>query len=44
MRQTLKVQIAEDKYYPIEISDSSFDKLKQEIASYTANKKKLIIL
>ncbi len=44
MRQTLKVQIAEDKYYPIEISDSSFDKLKQEIASYTANKKKLIII
>ena len=44
MRQTLKVQIADGKDYSIEISDSSFDKLKQDIASYTVNKKKLIVI
>ena len=40
MKQTLKVQISENKEYLIEISDSSFAKLNQEIYEFTRFQKK----
>lgn len=43
MRQTLKVKIAEGKEYDIEISDSSFAKLNQEIYEATRGQKRLVV-
>ena len=44
MKQTLRVQISNEKEYPIEISDSAISKLNQDIEEYTNGKKKLIII
>ena len=44
MRQTLKVQISENKEYNIYISDDSFSKLSRELEEYTHNKKRLIVI
>ena len=44
MKQTLKVQISDTKEYVIEISDSSFDSLNADIAEFTKNQKRLIII
>ncbi len=44
MRQTLKVKIDENKEYLIEISDSSFEKLNQEIYELTDSKKRLVVM
>ena len=44
MRQTLKVQTSSDKEYLIDITDSSFTRLSQEISAYTRNQKRLIIM
>ena len=45
MRQTLKVQISEkEREYNIEISDCSFEKLKQQIDEATKNQKRLFVI
>ena len=44
MKQTLRVQISNEKEYPIEISDSAINELNKNIAEYTNGKKKLIII
>lgn len=44
MRQTLKVQISDKKSYDIEISDSSFDKLNQQISEMTKGQKRLVVI
>ena len=43
MRQTLKVKIADNREYTIEITDSSFGKLNQEIYEFTRGQKRLVI-
>ena len=43
MRQTLKVKISDDKEYTIEISDSSFGKLNQEIYELTRGQRRLAV-
>ncbi len=44
MRQTLKVQISENKEYLIEISDSGFIKLNQDIYEFTKGQKRLVVM
>ena len=44
MRQILKVQISDNKEYPIEISDDSFAKLNQELYEATATTIRLALL
>ena len=44
MRQILKVQINDNKEYLIDISDSGFAKLNQEIFEYTRNQKRLVVI
>ena len=44
MQQILKVQISENKEYLIEISDSSFAKLNQDIYEFTRGQKRLVIM
>ena len=44
MRQILKVQTDDNKEYLIDISDSGFEKLNQEIYELTKNKKRLVIM
>lgn len=44
MKQTLKVQISDNKEYLIEISDSSFAKLNQEIYELTRSQKRLVVM
>ena len=44
MRQTLKVQISDEKEYYIDITDSSFARLNQEISAYTRNQKRLVVM
>ena len=44
MRQTLKVKIGEEKEYLIEISDSTFAKLNQEIYEMTRGKNRLVVM
>lgn len=44
MRQTLKVKIDENKEYLIDISDSSFEKLNQEIYELTNTRKRLVVM
>ena len=44
MKQTLKVQISDNKEYLIDISDSGFEKLNQEIYELTKGKKRLVII
>lgn len=43
MKQILKVHISENKEYDIEISDSSFGKLNQEIYAITRGQKRLVV-
>ena len=44
MRQILKVQINDNKEYPIEISDNSFAKLNQELYEATRGQKRLVVM
>lgn len=44
MRQELTVNIDNNREYSIEITDSSLEKLHQDILKYTANQKRLIII
>lgn len=44
MRQTIKVQIGDNKEYIIDISDCCFEKLNQEIYELTKNQKRLVIM
>ena len=44
MRQVLKVQISDNKEYLIDISDSNFAKLNQEIFEYTRGQKRLVVM
>ena len=44
MRQVLKVQINENNEYLIDISDSAFAKLNQEIYEYTKGQKRLVVM
>lgn len=44
MRQILKVQIKDNKEYLIDISDSSFAKLNQEVFEYTKGQKRLVVM
>ena len=44
MRQILKVQINDNKEYPIEISDNSFAKLNQDLYEATHGQKRLVIM
>ena len=44
MHQILKVQISEDNEYLIDISDSSFAKLNQEIFEFTRGQKRLVVI
>ncbi len=44
MRQVLKVQISENKEYLIDISDSAFVRLNQEIFEYTKGQKRLVVM
>ena len=44
MRQTLEVQISEDKKYQIEISDYSFAKLNQEVYEITRGQKRVVVM
>lgn len=44
MRQTLKVKVSENREYPIEISDSSFEKLNQEIYEATKGQRRLVVI
>ena len=44
MRQILKVQISDNKEYPIEISDNSFAKLNQELYEATRGQKRLVVM
>lgn len=44
MRQTLKVQISDNKEYLIDISDSGFEKLNQEVYELTKNQKRLVVM
>ena len=44
MRQILKVQISDNKEYLIDISDSSFARLNQEIFEYTRGQKRLVVM
>ena len=44
MRQTLNVKIAENKEYLIEISDSSFARLNQDIYEITKGQKRLVVM
>ena len=44
MRQILKVQISDNKEYPIEISDDSFAKLNQELYEATRGQKRLVVM
>lgn len=44
MRQTLRVQIPNEKDYDIEISDAPIEKVRQKIDSLTQNKKRLIVI
>ncbi len=44
MKQTLEVKIGENNQYTIDITDSSFSKLKQEINELTLDKKRLVII
>lgn len=44
MKQTLKVQISENNQYTIDITDSSFSKLNQEINELTSGKKRLVVI
>lgn len=44
MRQTLKVQISDNKEYLIDISDCSFEKLNQEIYELTKHQKRLVVI
>ena len=44
MQQTLNVKTDNNKEYLINISDSSFEKLNQEIYELTKNKKRLVIM
>lgn len=43
MRQTLKVKISDKKEYIIEISDSGFAKLNQEVYELTRGQKRLVV-
>lgn len=43
MRQTLKVKISSEKEYTIEISDSGFGKLNQEIYELTRGQRRLVV-
>ena len=44
MRQTLKVQIADNKEYLIEISDDSLEKTIKDINEFTSGQKRLIVI
>ncbi len=44
MRQTIKVQIGDNKEYIIDISDCCFEKLNQEIYELTKNQKRLVVM
>ena len=44
MRQVLKVQISDNKEYLIDISDSAFAKLNQELFEYTKGQKRLVVM
>ena len=44
MRQTLKVKVSENREYPIEISDSSFEKLNQEIHEAAKGQRRLVVI
>ena len=44
MKQTLKVQISENKNYLIDISDSSFASFNQEIYEFTRGQKRLVVM
>ena len=44
MRQVLKVQISDNKEYLIDISDSAFVRLNQEIFEYTKGQKRLVVM
>lgn len=44
MRQILKVQISDNKEYEIDISDSVFEKLNQEVYDLTKNQKRLVVM
>ena len=44
MRQILKVQISDNKEYPIEISDNSFAKLNQDLYEATRGQKRLVVM
>ena len=44
MKQILKVQINDNKEYPIEISDDSFAKLNQELYELTRGQKRLVVM
>lgn len=44
MRQVLKVQINDNKEYLIDISDSGFARLNQEIYEYTKGQKRLVVM
>lgn len=44
MRQTLEVKISENNQYTIDITDSSFSKLNQEIDELTLGKKRLVVI
>ncbi len=44
MRQILKVQISDNKEYPIEISDNSFAKLNQDLYEATHGQKRLVVM
>ena len=44
MKQTLNVKINENKEYLIEISDSNFESLNQEIYELTKNQKRLVVI
>jgi len=44
MRQVLKVQINDNKEYLIDISDSAFARLNQEIFEYTKGQKRLVVM
>lgn len=44
MRQVLKVQISDNNEYLIDISDSGFAKLNQELFEYTKGQKRLVVM
>ena len=44
MRQVLKVQISDNKEYLIDISDSAFARLNQDIYEYTKGQKRLVVM